>query len=91
MDEQRIPKIISVDDHVVEPAHLWQTWLPVKLRDRGPKVVRRGVRDIQFVGAAVYKEVFDDDALPRPTPGCTRTSSTPTSGWSPPSATHATR
>ena len=23
-----IPKIISVDDHVVEPAHLWETWLP---------------------------------------------------------------
>jgi hypothetical protein len=25
-----IPKIVSVDDHVVEPAHLWSTWLPAK-------------------------------------------------------------
>jgi predicted TIM-barrel fold metal-dependent hydrolase len=36
----RIPRIISVDDHVVEPPHLWQTWLPAGLRDRGPRVVR---------------------------------------------------
>ena len=23
-----IPPIISVDDHIVEPPHLWQEWLP---------------------------------------------------------------
>ena len=28
-----IPKIISVDDHVVEPAHTWERWLPAKYRD----------------------------------------------------------
>jgi predicted TIM-barrel fold metal-dependent hydrolase len=38
----RIPPIISVDDHVVEPPHLWQTWLPAKWRERGPKVVSAG-------------------------------------------------
>ena len=27
---RELPKIISVDDHVVEPAHLWQTWLPTR-------------------------------------------------------------
>ncbi|MFM2073038.1 MAG: hypothetical protein RLZZ623_3302 [Actinomycetota bacterium] len=62
MDESRIPKIISVDDHVVEPPHLWDVWLPDRFRDRGPKVVRRGVRGIVSVGAAVYKEDFDDDS-----------------------------
>ena len=31
-----LPKIISVDDHVVEPPHVWETWLPAKYRDRGP-------------------------------------------------------
>ena len=31
-----LPKIISVDDHVVEPAHVWQTWLPEKFRADGP-------------------------------------------------------
>ena len=43
MDEASIPKIISVDDHVVEPAHVWERWLPAKYRDRGPRVERRGV------------------------------------------------
>jgi predicted TIM-barrel fold metal-dependent hydrolase len=62
MDESRIPKIISADDHVVEPAHLWETWLPPQFRERGPKVVRRGVRGISFAGAAVYKEEFDEDS-----------------------------
>ncbi len=23
-----LPRIISVDDHVIEPAHLFETWLP---------------------------------------------------------------
>jgi len=31
-----LPKIISVDDHIVEPPHLWDTWLPARFRDRGP-------------------------------------------------------
>ena len=35
MDEASIPKIISVDDHVVAPAHVWERWLPAKYRDRG--------------------------------------------------------
>ena len=35
MDEVTIPKIISVDDHVVEPAHLWQAWLPAKVQRSG--------------------------------------------------------
>ena len=35
-----IPRIISVDDHVVEPPELWTERLPAKYRDRGPRVVR---------------------------------------------------
>jgi predicted TIM-barrel fold metal-dependent hydrolase len=35
-----IPKIISVDDHVVEPPDLWSSRLPRDLRDRGPRVER---------------------------------------------------
>src|SRR5438128_1590637 len=35
-----LPKIISVDDHVVEPPHVWQTWLPEKFRERGPGCVQ---------------------------------------------------
>ena len=49
MDEASIPKIISVDDHVVEPAHVWERWLPAKYRDRGPRVERRGVASNKIV------------------------------------------
>ncbi len=57
-----IPKIISVDDHVVEPADVWERWLPAKFKDRGPKVVRRGISGIDYVGTAGYKEHFDDSS-----------------------------
>ncbi|MBF6347896.1 MULTISPECIES: amidohydrolase family protein [Nocardia] len=30
--------VISVDDHVVEPPHLFETWMPAALRDRGPRI-----------------------------------------------------
>jgi predicted TIM-barrel fold metal-dependent hydrolase len=59
-----IPRIISVDDHVVEPAHLWQTWLPAKLRERGPHVERHGLGDLKMVGPAVYEYTLDDAAPP---------------------------
>ncbi len=56
-----IPRIVSVDDHVVEPAHLWSTWLPEKWRDRGPKVERRGVAGMRHIGGGTYEQTFDDD------------------------------
>ncbi|MBE1537100.1 amidohydrolase family protein [Actinomadura algeriensis] len=33
---------ISVDDHLIEPARLWQERLPARVRDRGPRIVRDG-------------------------------------------------
>ncbi len=35
-----IPKIISVDDHVVEPPDLWSSRLPARFKERGPRIVR---------------------------------------------------
>src|SRR5687767_9997655 len=35
-----VPKIISVDDHVVEPPDLWTNRLPAKYQDRAPRIVR---------------------------------------------------
>jgi predicted TIM-barrel fold metal-dependent hydrolase len=40
MATRSIPRIISVDDHVIEPPHVWQSRLPARLRDAGPRVVR---------------------------------------------------
>ena len=34
--------VISVDDHVVEPAHLFNRYLPQKLRAGGPQIVETG-------------------------------------------------
>jgi predicted TIM-barrel fold metal-dependent hydrolase len=35
-----LPRIISVDDHVLEPPDLWWSRLPTRLREQGPHVVR---------------------------------------------------
>ena len=59
MDPAALPKIISVDDHVVEPAHLWQTWLPARWRDVGPRVERRGIGSMRHVGGGTYEQTFD--------------------------------
>jgi predicted TIM-barrel fold metal-dependent hydrolase len=53
--------IVSVDDHVVEPAHLWQTWLPEKYRDRGPRVERRGIGTMRHIGGGTYEQTYDPD------------------------------
>lgn len=58
-----IPKIISVDDHVVEPAHLFATWLPAKYRDRGPRSETRRM-SVVFEGGATYRTEFTDDGVP---------------------------
>ncbi len=55
-----IPWIVSVDDHVVEPAHLWQRWLPARWRDLGPRVERRGVAGMRHIGGGTYEQTFDD-------------------------------
>jgi predicted TIM-barrel fold metal-dependent hydrolase len=45
-----IPRIISVDDHVIEPATVWTDRLPSKYRDVGPRIVRAPVKEITFIG-----------------------------------------
>src|SRR5689334_23678337 len=45
-----IPRIISVDDHVIEPANVWQDRLPEKFKAVGPRLERRKVKNMQFVG-----------------------------------------
>ena len=55
------PKIVSVDDHVVEPPHVWERWLPAKQRDKGPRVERRGIGTMRHVGGGTYEQTFDPD------------------------------
>jgi len=58
------PKIVSVDDHVVEPAHVWQTWLPERFREAGPRVERHGLGDLKFIGGTRYEYTLTDDGPP---------------------------
>src|SRR3954468_5398272 len=45
-----LPKIISVDDHVVEPPNVWVDRLPAKYDDVGPRIVRAPVKEMTFIG-----------------------------------------
>ena len=50
-----LPKIISVDDHVVEPPHVWQTWLPERFRAKGPRIERKRWGDFVHKPGAKYE------------------------------------
>ena len=57
-----LPKIISVDDHVVEPGHIWTDRLPAKYLDIGPRIVRKKVSEMEFVGGVFsYREAGPDE------------------------------
>ena len=56
-----LPKIISVDDHVVEPPHLCESWLPARFREHGPRAERRGIGSMSHIGGGAYEQTFDDD------------------------------
>jgi predicted TIM-barrel fold metal-dependent hydrolase len=61
MDEN-FPKIISVDDHVIEHGRVWLDRLPAKYHDIGPRTIQeRGT--MQFVGGVFSYEPSDDGEL----------------------------
>jgi predicted TIM-barrel fold metal-dependent hydrolase len=59
-----LPRIISVDDHVVEPPHLWQERLPAAMRERGPRVERARWGDFSLDVGASYKQEMTEDGTP---------------------------
>jgi predicted TIM-barrel fold metal-dependent hydrolase len=48
----RIPAIVDVDAHVVEPPDVWTSRLPAKYRDVGPRIVYAPGGDIKLVGSS---------------------------------------
>ena len=58
-----LPKIVSVDDHVVEPPHVWQTWLPEKHRARGPRVERKQWGPFRHLPGARYEMTEEPGGL----------------------------
>ncbi len=58
-----IPRIISVDDHVVEPPDLWTSRLPARYQDRAPRVVR-DTATVGMVGGVFSFEKGAPDGVP---------------------------
>jgi len=71
------PKIISVDDHVIEPPNVWQDRLPARYREVGPRIERHPVKEMTFIGGRFAYQmgapgegpladwwVFEDKAIP---------------------------
>ncbi|MFZ0664270.1 MAG: amidohydrolase family protein [Acidimicrobiales bacterium] len=59
-----LPKIISVDDHVVEPPNLWQERLPARMRGQGPRIEQARWGDFTLdVGASYKQEMTTDGRL----------------------------
>jgi predicted TIM-barrel fold metal-dependent hydrolase len=58
-----IPKIVSADDHVVEPGNVWLDRLPAKYRDVGPRVQRAPVAEMSFLGGNFRYAMGDEGPL----------------------------
>lgn len=56
-----VPKIVSVDDHVVEPPHVWKDWMPRRFADRAPRIERRGIGPMAHVGGGTYEVTWDPE------------------------------
>jgi predicted TIM-barrel fold metal-dependent hydrolase len=48
----RIPAIVDVDAHVVEPRDVWTSRLPAKYREAGPRIVYAPAGEIKLVGSS---------------------------------------
>jgi predicted TIM-barrel fold metal-dependent hydrolase len=59
------PGIISVDDHLVEPPHLWASRLPAKYQNIGPRVKREKVKVLEhnFTDTQSHHTQESDDGI----------------------------
>ncbi|MBL7502786.1 amidohydrolase [Frankia sp. CNm7] len=48
----KIPDIIDMDAHVVEPPDVWSSRLPAKYREQGPRVVLAPAGEVKLVGSS---------------------------------------
>lgn len=55
-----IPKIVSVDDHVIEPPHVWEEYLPAKFKARAPRVERIPCSFMGYTGGVFSAETGDE-------------------------------
>ncbi|MCC5951176.1 MAG: amidohydrolase, partial [Acidimicrobiia bacterium] len=58
--DRELPKIVSVDDHVIEPPNVWTDRLPARYSDVGPRVERKRVKNLAFNGTTYTFDLADD-------------------------------
>jgi predicted TIM-barrel fold metal-dependent hydrolase len=58
-----LPKIISVDDHVIEPPHVWTDRLPRRYREVGPRIERMPLAELTMIGGQ-YQVTAGGDGPP---------------------------
>ena len=58
-----IPRIVSADDHVVEPGDVFTSRLPAKYRGVGPRVLRAPVAEMTFRGGKYAYAMGDEGPL----------------------------
>lgn len=46
-----IPPLVDLDAHIVEPPHLWESRLPARLREAGPRIVHAPAGEVRLVGS----------------------------------------
>jgi predicted TIM-barrel fold metal-dependent hydrolase len=61
--ESDVPWIVSVDDHVIEPPHLWTSRLPARFADAAPHVERLPAGTLQLAGAKYIEQPGTDGEL----------------------------
>ena len=59
---ENFPKLISVDDHVIEHGRVWLDRLPAKYHDVGPRTIQERGK-MQFVGGVFSYEPSDEGEL----------------------------
>ncbi|MDQ1397314.1 MAG: hypothetical protein QOG64_2573 [Acidimicrobiaceae bacterium] len=62
-ERPELPKIISVDDHVIEPPHVFSDRLPRKYDGIAPRIERHGLGEMQWIGGG-YKIAPDENGVP---------------------------
>ena len=61
--EVALPRIVSLDDHVIEPPTVWTSRLPTRLVDAGPRVVRLPAGELGLSGARYVERPGTDGPL----------------------------
>jgi hypothetical protein len=59
-----LPKIISVDDHVLEPPNVWVDRLPQKYAGIGPRIERKVASNLAFNGTTYTYDLDAPDGTP---------------------------